>query len=230
MKNRWKRVAWPTNTSSRPVANGSSVPACPTFAPCAIGIDRTCSTTSCEVKPAGFATSSTPLRRPPAMTRRRVPSRRRALELSGDLGANELDQLVPALGAGEAGCLAMAPATLLAGDHAHVHVIGGSPKTHLVHALAAILELLADQRGHHRPLDRADVVDDAFGVILVGAGLLVVRALDVGDREPVVVEALHPHQHARQELQLRERDVLVELAELLVHVDAELDQLRGHLV
>ena len=44
-----------------PVANGSSVPACPTFAPRAIGSRRTCSTTSCEVTPAGFATSRTPL-------------------------------------------------------------------------------------------------------------------------------------------------------------------------
>ena len=44
----------------------------------------------------------------------------------------------------------------------------------LHHALAALLQLLAHQRRDDRALERADVVDDALGVVLVGAGLLVV--------------------------------------------------------
>src|SRR5919112_2788871 len=60
---RWRctRVARPTRTSSRPVANGSSVPAWPTRRR---GLDpscrRTAATMSCEVLPAGLSTSRSP--------------------------------------------------------------------------------------------------------------------------------------------------------------------------
>src|SRR3954468_11381574 len=74
MRKRCTRVARPTSTSSSPVANGSSVPACPTLTP-RPSRRRTKATTSWEVTPAGLST-------------RRTPS-----ELPGNLGPQELDQL-----------------------------------------------------------------------------------------------------------------------------------------
>jgi len=47
------RVAWPTHTSSTPVANGSSVPACPTRL--ILRTRRIQATTSCEVQPCGLS-------------------------------------------------------------------------------------------------------------------------------------------------------------------------------
>src|SRR3954453_693998 len=63
MKKRWARVAEPTSTSRRPVANGSSVPACPTLCLSPVrsrSWRRTRATTSCDVIPAGFAYRITP--------------------------------------------------------------------------------------------------------------------------------------------------------------------------
>src|SRR2546425_12021794 len=104
MKNRWKRVAWPTSTSSRPVAKGSSVPAWPTLAPRARGTLRMRSTTSCEVMPAGFATRSTPLG-DDGIARRLLTAAPPVLQLGGDLGPDEVDQLGAGLLRREAGRL-----------------------------------------------------------------------------------------------------------------------------
>src|SRR3982751_3928906 len=52
------RVARPSSSTSRPVANGSRVPRCPMLR--SPKILRTCWTTSCEVMPAGLSTSSSP--------------------------------------------------------------------------------------------------------------------------------------------------------------------------
>ena len=90
-------------------------------------------------------------------------------ELGRDLGAQELDQLLAGARGREAGRLAVAAAALLAGDHAHVDLVRGRPQAHLPHAVAPLLELLADQRRDDRALERADVVHDALGVVLVGA-------------------------------------------------------------
>src|SRR3954447_26434573 len=216
MKKRWNRVAWPTRTSSTPVAKGSSVPAWPTFAPRAIGSRRTRATTSCEVTPAGFARTSTPLgdgdiARKANQLGANGPGR--ALQLGGDLRSDEVDQLAAGLLGGEPGRLAVAAAALLAGDHAHVDVVGGRPEADLADALAAFLELLAYQRRDDCALDGADVVHDPLGIVLVRPVLLIVGALDVRDREVAVVIALNGREHARQQLQLRERHVLVEAAE-----------------
>src|SRR4051812_20084625 len=59
MRKRWARVAAPTSTSSRPVAKGSSVPACPTLV-FRGRLRRTWATTSCEVMPAGLGKRITP--------------------------------------------------------------------------------------------------------------------------------------------------------------------------
>src|SRR5690242_13002781 len=52
------RVPRPTRTTRRPVANGSSVPVCPTR--CDPTTRRTIATTSCDVTPGGLSTSSKP--------------------------------------------------------------------------------------------------------------------------------------------------------------------------
>src|SRR2546423_3865293 len=103
------------------------------------------------------------------------------LELRRDLGADEVDHVGAGLLRREAGRLAVAAAALLTGDQTHVDVVGGGAEADLAHALAALLELRADQRRDDRALDRTDVVDDSLGVVLVGTGLLVVAPLDVGD-------------------------------------------------
>src|SRR5438552_1723311 len=53
-----RRVPRPTRTTSNPVANGSSVPACPTR--CDPTTRRTIATTSCDVTPGGLSTSNRP--------------------------------------------------------------------------------------------------------------------------------------------------------------------------
>src|SRR4051794_32397000 len=62
MRKRCTRVARPTSTSSSPVANGSSVPAWPTFTPRPSRL-RTEATTSCDVTPAALSGSGTPPKR-----------------------------------------------------------------------------------------------------------------------------------------------------------------------
>src|SRR3954467_11364648 len=59
IRKRCTRVARPTSTSSRPVANGSSVPAGPTRVPRG-NVRRIRATTSCEVTPAGLSARITP--------------------------------------------------------------------------------------------------------------------------------------------------------------------------
>src|SRR5262245_54092507 len=73
---RWSLVALPSSTIRSPVANGSSVPACPTFPPRS---RRTRSTRSCEVIPAGLSQ----IRMPAAA----------GSELLADLLTQQLDQL-----------------------------------------------------------------------------------------------------------------------------------------
>src|SRR3954471_11188649 len=102
MRNRCARRARPTSTSSRPVANGSSVPAWPALrTPSA---RRVASVRSCEVLPAGLSTRTSP------------STEALRLQLGGDLLAQEGDELVLGELGGEAGGAAMAPAAAGAGD------------------------------------------------------------------------------------------------------------------
>src|SRR3954467_231696 len=63
MNDAWAFVAAPTSRISRPVANGSSVPAWPTFCFSPVwsrNSRRTTATTSCDVMPAGLLNRITP--------------------------------------------------------------------------------------------------------------------------------------------------------------------------
>src|SRR5206468_820666 len=147
-------VAFPTRTISSPVANGSSVPAWPTFNPAPMDDRRTCSTTSCEVTPAGLETSRMPSPDPTFCMNlgRRVGGKLRrgaAGDLSRDLPPQKVDELLRRLAGGEAGGLPVAASTLLARDHADVDGTRGSPKTHFVDPRPISSQLLTDERRDH---------------------------------------------------------------------------------
>src|SRR3954451_14420949 len=207
MKNRCARVARPTSTISSPVANGSSVPAWPTRRMPGSS-RRTIATTSCEVFPAGLSTRITP------------SMRTASLELRGDLAAQEVDQLVPGHRRAEAGGLAVAAAPLGPGDRGDVDALVGGAQRHLPPPVLAGAGEIAHETGHGRPGDGAQVVHDALGVVLLRAGLGVVLHREVGDRQPAVVVALDLGERAGQQLELAERDALVQAPVHLVDVHA----------
>ena len=93
---------------------------------------------------------------------------------------------------------------------------------------AVVGEQVADESRHRRALDRAQVVDHALGVALVGARGRVVLAREVRDGQQPVVEALDAGQPAGQQLELGLRDALVEAPVDRLDVDPGGDQLRGH--
>src|SRR3954447_23732490 len=182
MRKRCTRVARPTSTSSRPVANGSSVPAWPTFTP-RPSRRRTPSTTSWEVIPAGLST-------------RRTPSS----ELAGNLGPQDLDQLGIAEVGRDPGRAPVPAAAGRAGDARDVDAVVGRAQRDLAarRAAVAVGAQLAYEPGHGGALDGAQVVHDALGVALVGAagGDVVARELRHGLQS--AVEALDGGQAAGQ--------------------------------
>ena len=93
-------------------------------------------------------------------------------------------------------------------------------RSETLRAGVAVAELVAHEPGHRGALDRAQVVDDALGVALVGAGGAVVLARQVGERQQPAVEALDVGEPAREQLELALRDALVEAPVDRVRVDA----------
>src|SRR4051794_12662344 len=238
MKNRWARVAEPTSTSRRPVANGSSVPACPTLCLSPVrsrSSRRTRATTSCDVIPAGFAYRITPdcvtarsrllvsaldsalvVACPAArhqdvctLLDRHPESARSPLELLGDACADVLDELREWFRGRRSGGLAMAAAAQRARDHRHVDLPVGRAQAHLA---ALAVEQLTNEHRDLRVLYRAQVVDDAFGVRLDRAGLAEVAAREVSDRDATIVVAAHARERTCQKLETRERQGPGELA------------------
>src|SRR3954469_6412697 len=201
MRKRWTRVARPTSTSSRPVANGSSVPAWPTLTP-APSCRRTRATTSCDVTPAGLSTSRTPS----------------ALELLGKLAAQEVDELrEPEVGR-EAGRAAVPAAAARPGDAGEREAGVGGAQRDLAGG-RALGELIAHQARHRGALDGAQVVHDALGVALVGARRPVIVAREVRQREQAAVVALDVGEPAREQLELALRDPLVQAPVDPVRID-----------
>src|SRR4051794_8504684 len=119
---------------SRPVANGSSVPAWPTLVP--RGNDRRMrATTSCEVTPAGLSASSTP-----------------SLELVSNLSAEELDERWELEVGGESGGAPVPAAAARARDPGYVDAVVGGPQGHLA-LRGGVGQLVADEPRHRGPLD-----------------------------------------------------------------------------
>ena len=109
---------------------------------------------------------------------RREECRRQLTELAArDLLAQELHQLVELEVGGEAGRAAMPAAAQRPRDHRDVDAVVGRAQRDLARRLA--VELLAHEPGDRGALDRAQVVDDALGVALVGARGAVVVARQV---------------------------------------------------
>src|SRR5690606_38327989 len=198
MKRACSRVAGrPTRTISSPVANGSSVPACPTrLTPSS---RRTRATMSWDVGPVGLSARTTA----PSLARSRVGS----AKLGGDSFPEELDELgVRKVGA-EAGGAPLPAAAVLAGDRRDVHCAVARAQAHLARPAASVGLVAHDRRGPDA-LERAHVIDDPLGEVLGGARVLVVGLGDIGEGERAVVVALELLQGAREELHLLHRHAL----------------------
>src|SRR5438132_10892717 len=187
-------VAAPDNKSSRPVANGSSVPAWPVRAPVRC---RTPATIANEDGPAGLSTRIRPLGlRPRGGTREEL-----ALDEIGDL----LDRIV----AREARCLAVTAAPRLARDRGNIELVVARAQADA----ARPVPRLTDQSGHVRALDHPQVVNDPLRVRLGGTDVREVAPQQVRDDQPAAVVNFRPLERAGEQLQLRELHRLVHAAE-----------------
>src|SRR3954453_14076307 len=152
--------------SSSPVANGSSVPACPVFAPVT---RRICATIANDDGPAGLSTSATP-----------DGSRARGGTLREESLADGLGDLVERLLGREAGGLAVAAAAEAPGDHRHVELVDARAQRPLVRR-ARVARRLAADHGQPGAVDGTQVVDDPLRVGLRGAHLGEVVAQEMRD-------------------------------------------------
>src|SRR3954469_20373192 len=166
MRKRCARRARPTSTSRRPVANGSSVPACPALR--TPRPRRVASVRSCEVLPAGLSTRTSP-----------STERRRYLQLGGDLLAQEGDELVVGQLGREARGAPVAAAAARPRDRRDIDVAVGGAQRDLLARPVAVEQLPRLGLGLWA-LPRAQVVDDALGVALLRPGHAEVVAAEVG--------------------------------------------------
>ena len=140
-----------------------------------------------------------------------------------ELRDDEALELVEGELAREARCLRVAAAVALARDHRDVDLVHRGPQRDAVQRPVPARRL-PDQRRDHRSFDGAQVVDDPLRVRLGCPDLGEVVLPQVRDDEPAARVHLRPLERAREELQLRELDVLVDGLEDLVPVGAGLDQ------
>src|SRR3954451_2944458 len=204
-------VALPANSSSSPVANGSSVPACPVRAPVTL---RICATTANEDGPRGLSTSATP-----------AGSSARGGTLLEEAFADLLDGLCQRLIGGEAGGLTVSAPAEPTGDHRDVELVDARAERAFVRR-RPLAQLLPDQHCQLGAFDGAQVVDDSLGVRLGSAGVRKIPADEVRDDDSPAFEHLGAVKSAREQLQLRELDGLVHLLKDGVDVRACLDELR----
>src|SRR5207247_4305114 len=161
-------VAAPDNTSSRPVAKGSSVPAWPVRAPVR---RRTSATIANEDGPAGLSTRIRPL----GLRARGSTREELALDEVGDL----LDRSV----AREPGRLAVTPTPRLARDRGDVELVVARAEADATRRPVRARRL-ADQGRHIGALDGPQVIDDPLRVGLRPAHVREVDSQAVLDDEP----------------------------------------------
>ena len=111
----------------------------------------------------------------------------------------------------------------LARDRAHVDLVDRGAQRHLPRR-RSVSRRLADERRYERALDRAEHVDDPLRVRLGRADRLEVVRDEVRDDDLAAFEHLRAFERAREELQLRELDVLVDALEDAVDVRPRLDE------
>ncbi len=150
------------------------------------------------------------------------------MQLRGDRLAQERGQLLGIERRREARRAAVSAAALGARDGRHVDVVVGRAQRDFVLALALAARELAHEHGDLRALERAQLVDDALRVALLGVRAIEVLRAQRRDRELPVVEALQLREREREQRELAQRHALIEPAVDAGHVDARLDQLGGH--
>src|SRR6185437_16416777 len=110
------------------------------------------------------------------------------LTLRGELLAQERHQLVVGELCAETGRLAVASAALGASDGRHVDGVVTGPQRDLAGpTVARGAQPIAHEGRQAGPLDGAEVVDNPFGVALLGIGVREVADGEVGDRQAAVV-------------------------------------------
>src|SRR5215475_7714586 len=209
-------VVEPDNTSNSPLANGSSVPACPVRAPVR---RRTSATTRNDDGPSGLSTSRTPLGLSARGGTRRLE----------ELAAEELDDLVDRLIGREARRLAMAPSTPLPGDRRNIDLVVRGPERN-TSGRARRLRRLADHRGHLRAVHLTNAVDDPLRVLLPHAEVLEVGPEEVGDDQPAALVDRSPLRGAPYELQVRQRHTFVDLLRGVPGIHARTQQASREVV
>src|SRR5436305_12518483 len=137
--------------SRSPVANGSSVPACPVLAPVT---RRICATIANDDGPAGLSTSATP-----------AGSSARGGTLRDESLTDHLGDLVDRLLARESRGLRVAAAVEQPRDHRDVELVDARTQRDPARR-AAVARGLPDQDGELGAFDRAQVVDDPLRVRL----------------------------------------------------------------
>src|SRR3970282_1561780 len=123
------------------------------------------------------------------------------------LADDELRDLLDREVAREPGCLTMPASARLACDGAHVHLVHGRAERNLARR-GAVPRRLANERRDERALDGGQDVDEPLGVRLCAADGLEVVAQEMRDDDPPPFEDLRPIERPREQLELRELDIL----------------------
>src|SRR3954471_20967526 len=157
--------------------------------------------------------------------RRRVGRANRAARRTGDERVvQEVDDLPDLALTREPRRLAVPAAADLARDRRYVDLVVAPPQRDAPCG-AAIARRFADERDHLGSLHGAEVVDDPLRVRLLGSDVREILPQQVRDDETAALEELRAVERAREELELRELDRLVDVAEDAVHVGSGLDEL-----
>ena len=221
------REPGPASRAGRAGARSRAGRACPRALPSPRSVGAASATTANEDGPAGLSTSTRPdvVCAPTGRQSRRRPWSARVGRLLEELAADEVDDLLRRGLAREPGGLTVAAAAALAGDGGDVDALRAGAQADAPRG-AVLRRRLADEGDDLGALDRAQEVDDALGERLLRPGGGEVAALEVGDDDAAALVDLRLVERAREQLELREGDVLVDVLEDPVDVGAGLDEVR----